>query len=114
MIIKATLQAILVTTAAYLSFPAMAAAGDANPNTPGLTKQEASDLKTESKAEYKARKKVTDAQKDLDVADCKTAGLESKDERDCKKDAKDSAKASKKHAKEVYKEEKADIKANTQ
>lgn len=112
MMIKATLQAILVTTAAYLSFPAMADTG--TPATPGLTKQEAKDLKTESKADYKARNKITDAQKDLDLADCKTSGLDSKTERDCKKDAKDSAKASKKHSKDIYKDEKADIKANTQ
>lgn len=112
MMFKASLQAILVTTVAYLSVPAIAA--DNNTAAPGLTRQEAQDLKTESKAEYKARKKVSDAQKDLDVADCKTAGLESKDERDCKKEAKDSAKASKKHAKDIYKDEKAEIKAHAQ
>ena len=107
--IKASLQAILITTAAYLSVPVFAAT-----DAPTLTKEEAHDLKTESKADYKARKKVVDAQKEVGIADCKTSGLDSKDERDCKKEVKDSAKASKKHAKDTYKEEKADIKAHTE
>ncbi len=111
--IKTTLQALLIATAAYAALPAIAA-DEVTPTTPSITKEEARDLKTESKAEYKARKKISDAKKDLDVADCKTSGLESKEERDCKKEAKDTAKSYKKHAKEVYKDEKADIKANTQ
>ena len=143
--IKTTLQAIVVATAAYVTLPAMAADDTTTPATTSttttttttapspsasssvittlpptaagetpITRQEARDLKTESKAEYKARKKVTDAQKVLDIADCKTAGLEPKEQRDCKKEAKDAAKAAKKEAKEIYKEDKAEIKANTQ
>jgi len=76
-----------------------------------LTSEQARDLKTESKAEYKARKKVAEAQQDLDVADCKTSNLDSKTERDCKHDAKQISKESKKEAKQIYKDEKADIKA---
>jgi hypothetical protein len=108
---NANLKTILVTTAALFSLSAMAA--DPVDAPPPLTKHEAKDLKTESKADYKARKNITEAQKELDVADCKTSGLESKDERDCKKMAKDSAKDSKHTAKEIYKQEKADIKAQT-
>jgi hypothetical protein len=76
-----------------------------------LTSEQARDLKTESKAEYKARKKVADAQEDLDVADCKTSNLDSKTERDCKHDAKQLSKDAKKEAKQIHKDEKADIKA---
>lgn len=105
-------QIALVATAAYVTLPAIAA-DEVHPATP-ITKEEARDLKTESKAEYKARKKVTEAQKELEVADCKTSGLDSKEERDCKKEAKDAAKDAKKHAKEIYKDDKSTIKANTQ
>lgn len=69
--------------------------------------------KTQAKAEYKARKKVADANKTLDVADCKTASLDSKDLRDCKEEAKHEAKDTKRDAKHVYKSEKADIKSET-
>ncbi|RZL03112.1 MAG: hypothetical protein EOP36_06190 [Rubrivivax sp.] len=89
-------------------------AADTTPPTTNdgkLTSEQARDLKTESKAEYKARKKVAEAQEGLDVADCKTSNLDSKNERDCKHDAKQMSKESKKEAKQIYKEEKADIKA---
>lgn len=69
--------------------------------------------KTQAKAEYKARKKVAEANKTLDVADCKTASLDSKDLADCKQEARADAKESKREAKHVYKAEKADIKADT-
>ncbi|MGH6648958.1 hypothetical protein [Aquabacterium sp.] len=94
-----------------LSF-AHAADNTAMPSGQGtLTSEQARDLKTESKAEYKARKKVAEAQEDLDVADCKTSNLDSKNERDCKHDAKQISKESKKEAKQMYKDEKADIKS---
>jgi hypothetical protein len=102
-----SLKAILVTTATAFSLAAYAA------DTTVAPSHEAKDLKTESKADYKARKNITEAQKELDLADCKTSGLESKDERDCKKSAKDAAKDAKHHAKEIHKQEKADIKAQT-
>ncbi|RRR99990.1 hypothetical protein EIP75_23200 [Aquabacterium soli] len=109
------LKTLLAATAAAFSLSAMAV--DTNlANDPGgnLTKQEARDLKTQNKAEYKANKKVAEANKDLDVADCKTANLEAKDERDCKHDAKTTAKAAKHDAKEAYKDNKGDIKSRTE
>ncbi len=74
---------------------------------------EARNEKTQAKAEYKARKKVAEANKTLDVADCKTASLDSKDLADCKQSARVDAKDSKREAKHVYKAEKADIKSET-
>ena len=109
---NASLKAILVTTAACLSLGAYAADETITSPTPPLTKQEARDLKTQSNAEYKARKDITEAQKELEVADCKTA-LDGKDERDCKHNAKEAAKESKRTAKDIYKQEKADIKSQT-
>jgi hypothetical protein len=83
-----------------------------SPNANGkLTSEQARDLKTQSKAEYDARKKVADAQEDLDVADCKTSNLDSKNERDCKHDAKAISKDAKKDAKQIHNNEKADIKS---
>ena len=109
------IKTLLAATAAAFSLSAMAA-DTTLANDPGgnLTKQEAQDLKTQNKAEYKANKKVADANKELDVADCKTANLDAKDERDCKHDAKTTAKAVKHDAKEVYKDNKADIKSRTE
>ena len=110
---KKALQTILLTTAAYMGLGMPASAADNTAATPALTKQEAKDLKTESDADYKARKNITEAQKELEVADCKTAGLGSKAERDCKKAAKDAAKDAKEHAKDIHKQEKDAIKAHT-
>ncbi|HIV71835.1 MAG TPA: hypothetical protein H9903_12950 [Candidatus Aquabacterium excrementipullorum] len=109
------IKTLLAATAAAFSLSAMAADTTLASDPGGtLTKQEARDLKTQNKAEYKANKKVAEANKDLDVADCKTASLESKDERDCKAEAKAAAKATKHDAKEVYKDNKADIKSRTE
>lgn len=112
-----SLKTLLATTAACFSLSALAADPTTTlPADPGgaLTSQEARDLKTQNKADYKAHKKVAEANKDLEVADCKTAGLEAKDERDCKHDAKQSAKAVKQDAKEVFKDNKAAIKSRTE
>lgn len=108
-----SIKAILASAATVLSLSAMAA-DPQDPLTPQQQSQQLErDLKTESKAQYKARKDIADVNKDLEIADCKTSGLESKDVRDCKREAKDNAKAAKDSAKEVYKEEKANIKAHT-
>lgn len=114
---NAHIKALLATTATALSLSAVAADPSTTlPTDPGgtLTKQEARDLQTANKAQYKANKKVADANKTLDVADCKTAGLDMKDERDCKHDAKEAAQATKHDAKAVYKDNKADIKSRTE
>lgn len=112
-----SIKTLLAATATCLSLSVMAADGTTTlPADPGgtLTKQEGRDLKTHNKADYKANKKVAEANKDLEVADCKTAGLDAKDERDCKHDAKESAKATKHDAKEAYKDNKAAIKSRTE
>ena len=110
---SSNLKAILVGAAAVFSLSAMAADNQTEPLTPQQQQQDKRDLKTESKAQYKARKDIADVNKDLDIADCKTAGLESKDVRDCKREAKDNAKAAKDNAKDIYKDDKANIKAHT-
>lgn len=109
---NANIKTILAAGTLGLSLSMAHAVDTITPATEGkLTSEQARDLKTESKAEYKARKKVADAQEGLDVADCKTSGLDSKNERDCKHDAKEASKAAKKEAKQIHKDEKSDIKA---
>lgn len=102
-----TLIALLAAAAATLSFGAYADAGDAP-----LTHSEAADLKTQSNADYKANKKVADANHALNKADCKenTSGGVA---RACKKDAKAQARQDKADAKLGNKADKADIKADT-
>ncbi len=97
---------IALLAAATLSFGAYADAGDAP-----LTHSQASDQTTQSKADYKANKKLADANHALNKADCKentSAGVE----RACKKDAKAQARQDKAGAKLENKAEKADIKAD--
>lgn len=77
-----------------------------------LTKAEARDLKVQSKGEYKARKKVADANKDLNKANCEV-GADGMLEHACKKDARLTAKQEKAEAQVIHEAEKADIKAKT-
>lgn len=102
-----TLIALLAAVAATLSIGAQAADADAT-----LTHSQAADLKTQSNADYKANKKIADADHAVNKADCKTT-LSGGTERACKKDAKAQAKLDKADAKLVNKSEKADIKADT-
>ncbi|MBC7701157.1 hypothetical protein [Aquabacterium sp.] len=115
---SSSLKAILAITAASLSLSAMAVDKTIDPTNSQTEmtpqQQEKRDLKTESKANYKARKDIAEVNKDLEISDCKTSGLDSKDARDCKHSAKVGAKAAKHEAKEVYKGDKADIKAHTE
>ncbi len=71
--------------------------------------QDAKDAKTHSKAEYKARKKIADANKDLNKADCETSA-DGSVERACKKEARATAKQEKAEAKTQYEMEKKQIK----
>ena len=75
----------------------------------GITKDQAKDLKTQSEADYKARKKVAEANEVLDKADCKTA-LEGSAKRACDKSAKAGAKGTKADAKMVHEVEEKAIK----
>lgn len=75
----------------------------------GISRSEAKDLKTQSEAQYKARKKVAEAQEDLNRADCKTA-LDGAARRACEKTAKADAKTKKAAAKTVHEAEESAIK----
>ena len=79
---------------------------------PGVTKSEAKDLKTESKADYKARKNIAEANHDLNKADCKV-NADGAVERACKADARAQEKKEKADAKLIHKTETQDIDAVT-
>lgn len=101
---------ILATAAASICLVSGAVAQDTS--SPELTKDQAKDLKTQSDADYKARKKIADAKADLNTADCKTS-TEGGVQRACKTSVKGVEKQDKANAKMVHEAEKADIKANT-
>lgn len=98
-----TISAMLAAFAASLCLSASAA------DDPGLTRSEAKDLKTQSEAQYKARKKVAEANEDLNKADCKTA-LDGSAKRACDKSAKAAARSHKANAKTVHEFEEQAIK----
>ena len=78
-------------------------------NAPSPLSQDAKDAQTHSKAEYKARKKIADANKDLSKAECETSA-DGAVERACKNEAKAAAKQDKAEAKTIYETEKKQIK----
>ena len=97
----------LAVIATSLCLSAGAADNDKAATAPGLARTEAKDLKTQSEANYNARKKVAEANEVLNKADCKTA-LEGSAKRACEKSAKAAAKSHKADAKTVHEiEEKA-------
>ncbi|MEO8152624.1 MAG: hypothetical protein ABI605_06095 [Rhizobacter sp.] len=77
--------------------------------TPPISTQEQKDAKVHSKAEYKARKKIANANKDLNKADCETSS-DGMAEHACKKEARATAKAEKAHAMKIHEDEKKEIK----
>jgi len=79
---------------------------------PGVTHAEAKDLKTESKADYKARKNIAEANHDLNKADCKV-NSDGAVERACKADARAQERKEKADAKLIHKQETQDINAVT-
>ena len=79
---------------------------------PGVTKSQAKDLKTESKADYKARKNIAEANHDLNKADCKV-NSDGAVERACKADARAQERKEKADAKLIHKTEQQDINAVT-
>jgi hypothetical protein len=79
---------------------------------PGITKSQAKDLKTESKADYKARKNIAEANHDLNKGDCKV-NTDGAVERACKADARAQEKKEKADAKLIHKPEQQDINAQT-
>jgi hypothetical protein len=117
---KKLLAAIVATTLGCGMAVAQTAApndvqGNAAPNAtqtlPGGLTQEGKDAKETSKGEYKARKKVAEANKELNKADCEVAA-DGMAERACKKHARAQAKEEKAEAKMIYENEKKDIKSN--
>jgi hypothetical protein len=76
---------------------------------PTVLTQEGKDAKVHSKAEYKARKKVAEANKELNKAECETSA-NGMAEHACKKEARASAKADKAHAQKIHEDEKKAIK----
>ena len=79
---------------------------------PGVTYAEAKDMKIESKADYKARKNIAEANHDLAKADCKV-NSDGSVERACKADARAQEKKDKADAKLIHKQETQDINAVT-
>ncbi|MDP9043250.1 MAG: hypothetical protein M3O01_00435 [Pseudomonadota bacterium] len=97
---------LLIAVGAAFWVPAHAA--DPAASGPALTKSEASDLKTQSEANYKARQKVSEAKEDLNKADCKSA-MEGSAKRACEASAKQHAKAAKADAKTQHELEEQNI-----
>ena len=74
--------------------------------------EEAKDLKTQSEAQYKARKNVAEANEDLSKGDCKT-DLEGSAKRACNKAARAAAKRDKAAAKLLHEKEEQQIRDAT-
>lgn len=104
-----TASTLIVTAVSAFCFAALAA----DPSSEAtLSKTDAKDLKTQSEAQYKARKNVAEANWDLNKGDCKTA-LEGSAKRACLKSAKASAKSDKAAAKTLHEVEEQKIKETT-
>jgi hypothetical protein len=101
-----TLTTLLAALATTLCIGARAA--DAPAGT-GISKAETKDLKTQSEAQYDARKKVAEANETLNKADCKSA-LDGAAKRACESSAKAAAKSQKADAKTVHEVEEKAIK----
>jgi hypothetical protein len=102
------ISAALAAVAAAFCLSAQAADTDKT-DAATLSRSEAKDLKTQSEGQYKARKKVAEANEALNKADCKTA-LEGSAKRACEKSAKAAAKSQKAGAKAVHEPEEDAIK----
>lgn len=103
--------AALVAAAALATFNSAALAADPAAPASGaaISKSDAKGMKTQSEAQYKARKNVAEANEDLNRGDCKTA-LEGSAKRACEKSAKAAAKSDKAAAKAVHEIEEKKIK----
>jgi len=106
---KKTSSILILTAASAFCLTAVAAEPGTNAT---VSKEEAKALKTQSDAQYKARKNVAEANEDLNKGDCKTA-LEGSAKRACVKSAKASAKNDKAAAKTLHEIEEQKIKDST-
>lgn len=119
MMSKKLLAAIVATTlgcgVAMAQTTTNTVEGNAAPNAtqtmPGGLTQEGKDAKETSKGEYKARKKIAEANKELNKADCEVSA-NGRAEHACKKHARAQAKEEKAEAKMIHENEKKDIKTN--
>jgi hypothetical protein len=111
---KKLLATMIASTLGYGVAMAQTQPTTDNPNatTPPVVAQEAKDAKVHSKAEYKARKKIADANKDLNKADCETSS-DGMAEHACKKEARATAKQEKAAAQVIHENEKKEIKEGT-
>ena len=102
--------AVLATAAiATLSIGSYAADATTDTTTaPAITKDQASKLKTQSTAEYKAKGKVAEANEDLNKGDCKN-NLDGSAKRACDKSATAQARSEKADAKLQHESEKKAI-----
>ena len=100
-------SAPLAVIAASLCLSVVAADNEKAATAPALARTEAKNLKTHSEADYKARRKIAEANEVLNKADCRTA-LEGRARRACERSAKAAARSHKTNAKTVHEiEEKA-------
>jgi hypothetical protein len=106
-----TLSTLLAAVAATVCLSAQAADDNAA-SANAATRAEAKDLKTQSEAQLKARKKVAEANEELNKADCKNA-LDGSARRACEKSAKAGAKSEKADAQAVHEQEEQAIKGAT-
>ena len=96
-----TISTVIAASAAWLCLSAQAADTEKTAPEAGLTRSEAKDLKNQSEAQFKARKKVAEAKEELNKADCKSA-LDGSAKRACDQSAKAAAKSEKADAKTVH------------
>ena len=106
---KKTVSTLFTAIGASLCLAAVAADTHTAGTEAGLARSDAKDLKTHSEADYKARKKVAEANEVLNKADCKSA-LDGSAKRACEKSAKAAARSDKADAKTVHEAEEKAIK----
>lgn len=109
-IVATTLGCGLATAQTTTTAPNSGSPGAAPATAPSILTQEGKDAKETAKGEYKARKKIAEANKELNKADCEVSS-NGMAEHACKKHARAQAKEEKAEAKMVYENEKKDIKA---
>jgi hypothetical protein len=109
---KKLLATMIAATLSYGVASAQTQPDSPSTPEPNVPSQEAKDAKVHSKAEYKARKKIADANKELNKADCETSA-NGMSEHACKKEARATAKADKAHAQKIHEDEKKEIKEGT-
>jgi hypothetical protein len=96
-----TIATLLTAASATFILISAQAADPEQTSDAKITRSEAKDLKTQSEAQYKANKKIVEANEEQNKADCKTA-LEGGAKRACVNSAKAGAKSDKSSAKAAH------------